>query len=48
MGREHSAQIEDAGEHLQNISDQASTRRVEILEWVIIFPIKFSIVLEFI
>jgi hypothetical protein len=32
----------------QKISDQASTRRMEILEWVIIFLIAFSIALEFI
>lgn len=32
----------------EKISDQASTRRMEILEWVIIFLIAFSIVLEFI
>lgn len=32
----------------EKISDQASTRRMEILEWVIIFLITFSIVLEFI
>jgi hypothetical protein len=32
----------------EKISDQASTRRMEILEWVIIFLIAFSIALEFI
>jgi hypothetical protein len=32
----------------EKISDQASTRRMEVLEWVIIFLIAFSIALEFI
>lgn len=32
----------------EKISDQASNRRMEILEWVIIFLIAFSIALEFI
>ena len=32
----------------EKLSDQASTRRMEILEWVIIFLIAFSIALEFI
>lgn len=32
----------------EKISDQASNRRMEVLEWVIIFLIAFSIVLEFI
>jgi uncharacterized Rmd1/YagE family protein len=32
----------------EKISDQASTRRMELLEWVIILLIAFSIVLEFI
>ncbi len=32
----------------EKISDQASTRRMEILEWVIIFLIAFSIALEFV
>ena len=32
----------------EKISDQASSRRMEILEWVIIFLIAFSIALEFI
>ncbi|HWP24652.1 MAG TPA: hypothetical protein VNM15_10805 [Candidatus Binatia bacterium] len=32
----------------EKISDQASTRRMEVLEWVIIFLIAFSIVLELI
>ncbi len=32
----------------EKLSDQASTRRMEILEWVIIFLIAFSIALEFV
>jgi hypothetical protein len=32
----------------EKVSDQASNRRMEILEWVIIFLIAFSIALEFI
>jgi uncharacterized Rmd1/YagE family protein len=32
----------------QKMSDQASTRRMEVLEWVIIVLIAFSIVLELI
>ena len=32
----------------EKISDQASNRRMEILEWVIILLIAFSIALEFI
>ena len=32
----------------EKISDQASNRRMEILEWVIILLIEFSIALEFI
>ena len=32
----------------EKISDQASSRRMEILEWVIIILIAFSILLEFI
>ena len=32
----------------EKIADQAATRRLEILEWVIIFLIAFSILLEFI
>jgi hypothetical protein len=32
----------------EKISDQASNRRMEVLEWVIIFLIAFSIALEFI
>ena len=32
----------------EKISNQASNRRMEILEWVIIFLIAFSIALEFI
>jgi uncharacterized Rmd1/YagE family protein len=32
----------------EKIADQAATRRLEILEWVIILLIAFSILLEFI
>jgi len=32
----------------EKISDQATNRRMEILEWVIIFLITFSIAIEFV
>jgi uncharacterized Rmd1/YagE family protein len=32
----------------EKISDQASNQRMEILEWVIIFLITFSIAIEFV